>query len=63
MIVDMLSNIWGYAQLFFRFRKLNFSLVFIIQSYFAVPKNIKPNSSYLFHYENVKQARASTNSI
>ena len=30
------------------FRKLNISLVFITQSYFAVPKNIRLNSTHYF---------------
>ena len=29
-------------------RKLNISLVFFTQSYFAVPKNIRHNSTYYF---------------
>ena len=33
---------------FTRRRKLNFSVVFITQSYFAVPKNVRPNSTYCF---------------
>ena len=51
MVTDMLSNkkldplvnqlfIWG--------GKLNISLVFITQSYFAVPKNTRMNSSHYF---------------
>ena len=32
------------AKLFIRGRKLNISLAFITQSYFAVPKNIRLNS-------------------
>ena len=63
MIVDMLSNIYWYAELFVRVKKLNFSLVFIIKSYFAVPKNIRMNPSHLFHYVNVKKTRASPNCI
>ena len=35
-------------KLFIRERKLNISLVFISQSYFAVPKNIKLNSAQYF---------------
>ena len=37
-------------------------LVFITQSYFSVPKYIRPNSTQ-FYYENSKQIRASTNRI
>ena len=33
---------------FIRSRKLNITLVFITQSYFAVPKNIRLNSKYYF---------------
>ena len=33
---------------FIRGSKLNISLVFIIQSYFAVPKNIRLNSTHYF---------------
>ena len=33
---------------FTRRRKLNFSVVFITQSYFGVPKNVRPNSTYCF---------------
>ena len=36
------------TELFLRDRKLNFSLVFITQSYFAVPKDIKFNSTNYF---------------
>ena len=35
-------------KLFIRERKLNISLVFISQSYFAVPKNIRLNSAQYF---------------
>ena len=34
--------------LFIRDRKLNISLVFITQSYFAVPKNIRLNYTHCF---------------
>ena len=36
------------TELFIRGRKLNISLVFITQSYFAVPKNIRRNSTDYF---------------
>ena len=36
------------TELFIRGRKLNISLVFITQSYFAVPKNSKLNSTHYF---------------
>ena len=35
-------------ELFIRGRKLSISLVFITQSYFAVPKNIRLNSTHYF---------------
>ena len=46
MIADMLSNKTLdviVTDLFIRGRKLNISLVFITQSYFAVQKDIRPN--------------------
>ena len=51
MIADMLSNKKlnpTVTELFIRGRKLNISLVFITQSYFPVPKNIRLNSTYYF---------------
>ena len=36
------------TELFIRGRKLNISLVLITQSYFAVPKNIRLNSTQYF---------------
>ena len=65
MVADMLSNkkpnpivteliIWG--------SKLNISVVFIAQYYFAVPKNIKLNYTQ-FYYGNSRQTRTSTNCI
>ena len=36
------------TELFIKGRKLNISLVFITQSYFAVPKNIRLNSTHYF---------------
>ena len=51
MIVDMLSNKrlnLIVTELFIRGRKLNVSLVFIAQSYFAVPKHIRLNSMHYF---------------
>ena len=49
MITDMLSNKKFnpiVTELFIRGRKLNIFLVFITQSCFAVPKNIKLNSTH-----------------
>ena len=51
MIADMLSNkkpIPIVTELFIRGRKLNISLLFITQSYFAAPKNIRLNSTHYF---------------
>ena len=36
------------TELFIRGRKLNISLVFITQSYFDLPKNIRLNSTHSF---------------
>ena len=49
MIANMLSNKKPnpiVTELFIRGRKLNISLFFITQSYFAVPKNIRLNSTH-----------------
>ena len=51
MIAHMLSNKKLkpiVTELFISGRKLNISLVFITQSYFAVPKNIRLNSAHYF---------------
>ena len=51
MIADMLSKKKLnpiVTELFIRGRKLNIYLIFIIQSYFAVSKNIKQNSTHYF---------------
>ena len=56
MIANMLSNKKCnpvVTELFIRGRKLNISLVFIKQSYFDVPKNVRLN----------KEKRVSTNCI
>ena len=37
-----------FTELFSRGRKLNISLVFITQSYFDVPKDVRLNTSYFF---------------
>ena len=58
MIASMLSNKklnLIVTELFIRGRKLNISFVFISQSSFAVPKNIRLNSMQLFYYETSKQ--------
>ena len=51
MTTDMLNNKKLnpiVTELFVRSRKLNISLVFITQYYFAVPKNIRLNSTHYF---------------
>ena len=51
MIVDMINNKKinpVVTELFIRGRKLNISIVFITQSYFKVPKDVKLNSTYFF---------------
>ena len=50
-------------ELLVRGRKLTIALVFITQSYFAVPKNIRLNSMYYFFCKDSKQTRTSTNCI
>ena len=65
MIVDILSNKKPneiVTELFIRGRILNISFDFIAQSHFAVPRNIRLNST-LFYYENSKQKRISKNRI
>ena len=49
MIVDMLNNKKlnpKVTEFFIRGRELNISVIFISQSYFVVPKNIRINSAY-----------------
>ena len=51
MIADMISNKklnLIVTELFIRCRKLNISLVFISQSYFKVPKDVRNNSTHFF---------------
>ena len=51
MTADMLSNKKlnsVVTELFIRGRKLNISLVFVTESYFSVPKNIRLNSTNYF---------------
>ena len=51
MIADMINNKKLYSivtDLFIRGRKLNISLVFITQSYFKVPKDVRLNSTHFF---------------
>ena len=51
MTADMISNKKlnpVVTELFIRGRKLNISIVFITQSYFKVPNEVRLNSTYLF---------------
>ena len=51
MIADMINNERLNSivtELFIRCRKLNISLVFINQSYFKVPRNVRNNSTHFF---------------
>ena len=46
MIADMINN--KKLELFIRGRNLNISIVFITQSYFKVPKDVRLNSTHFF---------------
>ena len=51
MIADMINNIKLnpiVTELFIRGRKLNISIVFITQSYFKVPKDVRLSSTHFF---------------
>ena len=51
MIADMINNKKSnpvVTELFTRGRKLNISIVFITQSYFKAPKDVKLNSTHFF---------------
>ena len=51
MVADMIHNTKLNSivtELFIRGRKLNISLVFITQSYFKVPKDVRLNTSHFF---------------
>ena len=51
MIADIINNNKlnpVVTQLFIRGRKLNISIVFIMQSYFKVPKDVRLNSTHFF---------------
>ena len=51
MIADMISNNRLnpiVTELFIRGRKLNISIVFITQSYFQIPKDVRLNSTHFF---------------
>ena len=51
MIADMINNTKLNSivtELFIRGRKLNISLVFITQSYFKIPKDVRLNTTHFF---------------
>ena len=51
MIADMIHNKKLNSivtELFIRGRKINISLVFVTQSYFKVPKDVRLNTSHIF---------------
>ena len=51
MIADMINNNklnLIVTELFIRGRKLNISIVFIMQNYFKVPKDVRLNSTHFF---------------
>ena len=57
IIADMINNKklnLVVTELFIRGRKLNISLVFIMQSFFKVPKDVRLNSTHFFYHENSK---------
>ena len=66
LIADMLSHKKKnpvVTESFIRGRKLNISLVFITQNYFAVPKNIRLNSTYylIMKIRNKKELQTNCN--
>ena len=64
MIADMIKNkklSSIVTELFTRGRKLNISLVFIIQPCFKVLEDVRLNYTNFFYYKNSKKKRASTN--
>ena len=66
MVADMPSNKKLnpiVTEVFITERKLNISLVFITQSYFAVQKNIRQNATHYFVIKNSKQNRTLTNCV
>ena len=66
MIADMIDNNKLnpiLTELFIRGRKLNISIVFITQSYFKVPKDVRLNSTHFFIMKIPYEKRAPTNCI
>ena len=58
MIADMINNNKlnpVVTELFIRGRKLNISIVFIMQSYFKVPKDVRSNSTHFFIMNNKRE--------
>ena len=58
MIAETMSNYKFQdiiRELFIRSRKVNISLVFITQSYFSVPKDVRLNSTYLIMKINTRK--------
>ena len=54
MVADMIINKNlnpVITELFIRDRKLNISIVFVTQSYFKVPKDVRLNSTHVFIME------------
>ena len=51
------------TELFIGDRKLNIYLIFILQSYFAVPRNIRLNSTHYFILKIPSKHGTSTNCI
>ena len=65
LIADMINNKnlnSVITELFIRDRKLNISTVFITQSYFKVPKDVRLNSTHFFIMKIFKK-RTSTNCL
>ena len=55
MIADMIHNKKLYSILtewLIRARKLNISLVFVTQSYFKIPKDVRLNTTHFFYRKN-----------
>ena len=66
MIADMINNNKLnpiVTELFIRGRKLNIYIIFITQSYFKVPEDVRLNSTYFFYDENSLQKRTSANCV
>ena len=65
MITDVINNKKLnpiVTELFIRDRKINISIVFITQSYFKVPKEVRINTTHFFYHENSIWNRSTNNS-